>query len=67
MPAFGKASTLIPSKKFDINMQLLEVTPDTDRWYVLKSEIENTDKIIDQRVNELYDLTSVDIRIVEGK
>jgi len=48
-------------------MQLLEVTPDTDRWYVLKSEIENTDKIIDQRVNELYDLTSVDIRIVEGK
>ena len=32
----------------------------------LKSEIEKTDKEIDQMVNELYGLTEEEIKIVEG-
>jgi type I restriction-modification system DNA methylase subunit len=54
-------------KMLDLNKQLQKATPNTDRWYALKSEIEKTDKTIDQKVYELYGLTPAEIKLIEGK
>ena len=42
------------------------VTPDTDKWEILKSEIANTDDQIDQMVYKLYDLAPEEIKTVEN-
>lgn len=36
-------------------------------WHKLKSEIEKTDKKIDEEVYKLYGLTPEEIKTVEGK
>lgn len=53
-------------KMLDLNKKLQKATPHTDHWYALKSEIEKTDRTIDQRVYKLYGLTQAEIKIMEG-
>jgi len=52
-------------KMLDLNKQLQKITPNTDRWSALKSEIEKTDKAIDQAVYDLYSITDEEKKIIE--
>lgn len=54
-------------KMLNLNKQLQEATEKTEKYDVLKAEIEKTDKLIDQKVYELYGLTEKEIKVVEGK
>lgn len=51
----------------DLNSQLKTAPKDSDKWQELKKEIEKTNKEIDQKVYELYGLTTVEIKVVEGE
>ena len=53
-------------KMLVLNKELGESTENSNEWERLKSEIEKTDKQIDQKVYELYGLTPEEIKIVEG-
>lgn len=52
-------------KIMDLNKKLKEETENSNKWNELKSEIEKTDKKIDEEVYKLYDLTPEEISIIE--
>ena len=62
-----KMLTNLVDKILLLNKQLRETTENSNEWQKLKEEIEKTDKLIDQKVYELYGLTDEEIKIVEGK
>lgn len=49
-----------------LNEKLWDTTENSDQWQNIKYEIEKTEKLIDQKVYELYGLTEEEIKIVEG-
>lgn len=53
-------------KILDLNRQLHLMSENSEKYNSLKLEIEKTDKIIDQKVYELYGLTEEEIGVVEG-
>jgi len=55
----------ISEKMINLNVQLKRATEKSDKWYKIKKEIERTDKIIDQKVYKLYNLTTEEIKIIE--
>ena len=57
----------LAQKMLDLNKQLTDIQKDSDKWNLVKEEIERTDKLIDQKVYELYGLTEEEIKIVENK
>lgn len=57
----------LADKMLELNKQLQIIPENSDKWNLIKAEIEKTDKEIDQKVYELYGLTEDEIRIVEGK
>lgn len=48
-----------------LNKELREITENSDKWQKLKEEIEKTDKLIDQKIYELYGLTEEEIKVVK--
>ena len=48
-----------------LKQELLKVSENSEKWKSIKSEIEETDKKIDEEVYKLYDLTPKEIKIVE--
>lgn len=48
------------------NEDFRKIYRNSDKWNLLKSEIEKTDKKIDQEAYKLYDLTPEEIKIVEN-
>ena len=48
-----------------LNERLNEIAKDSNEWEHLKSEIEQTDKKIDEAVYKLYDLIPEEIEIIE--
>ena len=48
------------------NKELREIPEHSEKWESIKSEIEKTDKKIDEEVYKLYGLTEEEIKIVEG-
>ena len=58
--------TLVEKMIF-LNKELHEIPEHSDKWYGVKSEIEKTDKKIDEEVYKLYGLTEKEIKIVEAK
>ena len=48
-----------------LNKELQKVTENSTKWNELKTEIEKTDKKIDEEVYKLYGLTDKEIKIVE--
>ncbi|MDN3511536.1 MAG: hypothetical protein NG784_09565 [Candidatus Jettenia sp.] len=40
-----------------LNKELQKTSENTDTWYSLKKEIEQTDKLIDERVYGVYGIT----------
>ena len=55
----------LAQKMLDLNEQLQAIPENSDKWNSIKAEIEKTDKIIDQKVYELYGLNEEEIKIVE--
>ena len=56
----------LADKMLFLNKELREVPEHSDKWESVKSEIEKTDKKIDEEVYRLYGLTEEEIKIVEG-
>ena len=54
------------AKIIDLNKKLSGETNGSEKWKKLKTEIERTDKAIDLEVYKLYDLTSDEIKVIEG-
>lgn len=50
----------------DLNERLIEVDVNSNKWNSLKTEIEKTDRKIDEEVYKLYGLSDKEIEIVEG-
>lgn len=48
-----------------LNKELQKIERGTNRWNQIHSEIEKTDKLIDQKVYELYGLTAEEIKVIE--
>jgi type I restriction-modification system DNA methylase subunit len=55
------------STMLELNIHLLHESENSNKWNQLKSEIEKTDKQIDQLVYKLYGLTEQEVGIVESK
>src|SRR3989344_5944834 len=62
-----KEIVVLVDKMIFFNKELHETPENSDKWDSLKSEIEKTDKKIDQEVYKLYDLTADEIKIIEDK
>jgi type II restriction/modification system DNA methylase subunit YeeA len=48
-----------------LNNEIQKIPENSEKWKTIKSEIERTDKKIDQEVYKLYGLTEEEIKIVE--
>ena len=55
----------LAEKMLKLNKELKKTSENTDKWYSLKKEIEQTDNLIDERVYELYGITKKEINIIE--
>jgi len=53
------------NKIMKLNKGLQEISENSEKWKSIKSEIEKTDKKIDEEVYTLYGLTNEEIKIVE--
>ncbi len=58
---------ILADKMRNLNKELQKTSENTDKWYSLKKEVEQTDKLIDEIVYELYGLTEKEIAIIENK
>ncbi|MBU4284851.1 N-6 DNA methylase [Patescibacteria group bacterium] len=56
----------LADKMILLNKELRKTTKNSDKWEKIKSEIEKTDKIIDEKVYKLYGLTPEEIKIIEN-
>lgn len=60
-----KQIAILVDKILELNKKINRAEENSNEWLRLKSEIEKTDKEIDQKVYELYGLTQEEIKIVE--
>jgi adenine-specific DNA-methyltransferase len=63
---FKKTLIILVDKIIKLNKEIQEIPENSNKWNLIKSEIEKTDKKIDEEVYKLYDLTPEEIEIVEG-
>lgn len=56
----------LADKMLRINKELQKTSENTDKWYSLKKEIEQTDKLIDEETYALYDIKEYDRNIIEN-
>lgn len=56
----------LAEKILDLNKELQKTPENSNKYNSIKSEIEKTDKKIDEEVYKLYGLTEEEIKIVEG-
>ncbi|MEK7078661.1 MAG: hypothetical protein AAB929_01195, partial [Patescibacteria group bacterium] len=61
-----KKIIIMADKMISLNKELREIPEHSEKWESVKSEIEKTDKKIDDEVYRLYGLTEEEIKIVEG-
>lgn len=57
----------LADKILKLNKELQKLSENTDKWYAIKKEIEKTDKAIDERVYELYDIKESERQIIVVK
>ncbi|HCC59747.1 MAG: hypothetical protein A2402_02515 [Candidatus Staskawiczbacteria bacterium RIFOXYC1_FULL_37_43] len=62
-----KQIIVLVDKILKLNKDLQKATENSNKWNLIKSEIEKTDKKIDQEVYNLYGLTEEEIKIVENQ
>ncbi len=56
----------LADKMLELNKKIQKTTENSNKWDSIKSEIEKTDKKIDEEVYKLYGLNKEEIKIVEG-
>ena len=61
-----KEIIVLVDKMITLNKKLHETLENSNEWESIKSEIEKTDKKIDEEVYELYGLKSEEIEIIEN-
>ena len=61
-----KQIVMLVDKMISLNKELQEALTHSNEWESIKSEIEKTDKKIDEEVYELYGLKSEEIEIIEN-
>ena len=54
----------LADKMLKLNRDLQNVSQNTDKWYSLKKEIEKTDRLIDEKVYVLYELSEAEIQAI---
>lgn len=59
------AVIILVDKMISINKKLHEVLENSNEWESLKSEIEKTDKNIDQEIYKIYGLNEEEIKVIE--
>jgi len=60
-----KQIIILVEKIIKLNLEIQKIAENSEKWISLKTEIEKTDKKIDQLVHKLYGLTPKEIEIVE--
>jgi len=60
-----KQIIVLVDKMLKLNKELQKVTENSEKWNSMKSEIEKTDKKIDQEVYKMYGLTEEEIKKIE--
>ena len=67
LPIIENTDILLPDieKIINLNKELQDISKNSEKWNSIKSEIEKTDKKIDEKVYKLYNLTPEEIKIVE--
>ncbi len=66
LPKDQKEMIGLANKTLNFNNKLNNTEKNSNKWEAIKSEIEKTDKKIDEEVYKLYDLTKKEIKIVEN-
>ncbi len=61
-----KQVIILVDKMLELNRELQKAMENSEKWNLIKFEIEKTDRKIDQEVYKLYGLTEAEIEIVEG-
>jgi len=61
-----KLLTSLVDKIIELNEKFQKIPENSNKWISIKSEIEKTDKKIDDEVYKLYDLTPEEIKIIEN-
>jgi len=61
-----KQIVILVDKMVEFNRELQKTPENSNKWNLIKSEIEKTDKKIDKEVYKLYGLTPEEIKIVES-
>ncbi|MEK7664866.1 MAG: N-6 DNA methylase [Patescibacteria group bacterium] len=61
-----KQIIILVDKMLELNKNLQKITENSEKWNLIKLEIEKTDKKIDEEVYKLYSLTEEEIKIVEN-
>src|SRR3989338_2382916 len=56
----------LADRMLKLNKELTKTSKNTDKWYFLKKEIEQTDRLIDEKVYRLYEITEKEINIIEA-
>lgn len=56
----------LSEKMLELHNELKEIHENSDKWENIKSEIEKTDKKIDQEIYELYGLNKEEVGVVEN-
>ena len=57
---------VLADKILDLNKEIRKYEENSEKWNYLKSEIERTDKKIDEEVYKLYGLTQEEIKVIES-
>jgi hypothetical protein len=56
----------LADRMLKLNKELQNTSENTDKWYSLKKEIEQTERLIDEKVYRLYEITEKEINIIEA-
>ncbi|HHT9105784.1 MAG TPA: hypothetical protein ACFYD7_07930, partial [Candidatus Wujingus californicus] len=55
----------LADRMLKLNKELTNTSENTDKWYSLKKEIEQTDRLIDEMIYALYDIKEEEIKLIE--
>jgi len=58
---------ILTNRMLKLNKEIQKIPKNSEKWYLIESEIKKVDRKIDQEVYKLYDLTPEEIKIVEGR
>ncbi|HHT9108364.1 MAG TPA: hypothetical protein ACFYEF_09355, partial [Candidatus Wunengus sp. YC63] len=55
----------LAEKTLKLNKEITKTSENTDKWYSLKKEIEQTDRLIDEMIYALYDIKEEERKMID--